>query len=315
MPLPTFVIAGERRSGTTSLARWMECHPDVFLHPALDMAYFVESELVGRVEWLDGEIDPASWDKTHSPEGYAEKFAEGAGKKSIGEKSADYLFWRPSHERLARFLPDAKFIFTLRHPIKRAYSHYWHEVGRGREKLSFEEALAAEDERLRTSAWARDHLSYRTRGFYEESLADFFEHIAPERVLITTVEENAKEPVAALQNVYRFLGVDPNLGLEQAGERYNSSPVMLSKSWAKNPLVAPLVKAYGKGTARIAKQFGKGKEGQQRLRRSLNSVFSESASEVPMSDETRKRLEEVYAPHTEALERLLGRDFSLWKAK
>ena len=47
MPLPNVVIAGERRSGTTSLAKWLEVHPDIFLHPRLDMGYFVDQQVVG----------------------------------------------------------------------------------------------------------------------------------------------------------------------------------------------------------------------------------------------------------------------------
>lgn len=314
MPLPNFVIAGERRSGTTSLARWMEAHPDIFLHPALDMAYFLENEIVGRTQWLDGELDPATWDVTHSPEDYAALFTDGAGKQAIGEKSADYLFWRPAHERLARFLPEAKFIFTLRNPVERAYSHYWHEVGKKRETLSFEEALAAEPERIKNSAWARDHLSYQSRGFYEESLCDFFRHVPRERVLITTVEGNAAQPVAQLQCVYRFLGVDESKGLEAAGSKHNANIVMLPKAWSRNPIVAPLAAAYGKATKLVAGRLAKNKEERKRMMRSMGSAFAQSATETPMAPETRRRLEAEFAPHIAALGQMLGREFPEWQS-
>ena len=46
-------------------------------------------------------------------------------------------------------VPEAKLIVLVRNPVDRAFSHYQHEVALGREPLSFEEALEAEDERLR----------------------------------------------------------------------------------------------------------------------------------------------------------------------
>ena len=41
-----------------------------------------------------------------------------------------------------------KLIAILRNPVNRAYSHYNHMVRVGREKLSFDDALEMEDERL-----------------------------------------------------------------------------------------------------------------------------------------------------------------------
>ena len=57
MPLPTFIICGERRCGTTSLYTWMRAHPEVFLYPKADMDYFIEDEIARTREWVDGEAD------------------------------------------------------------------------------------------------------------------------------------------------------------------------------------------------------------------------------------------------------------------
>ena len=217
--LPTFLIVGERRCGTTSLAKWMEDHPDIFMHPKPDMAFFVDDEIVGRREWLDGEIDESTWGRTHSKESYAALFAEGTDRAAIGEKSADYLFWRPSHARIARFLPTAKVIVTLRHPVERAWSHYWNEVGKGRETLSFEEALEQEDDRSRRSAYARNHLSYRTRGYYDESLTDLFAHIPRDRTMVVTLEEAQQRPAELLRQIYTFIGVDAEQGLNHVNHQ------------------------------------------------------------------------------------------------
>jgi len=194
MPLPHFIIAGGRRCGTTSLYHWVKNHPEIHMYPETDTAYFIDNELVGRTEWLDGKVDPEAWNKTHSVEDYASKFKPPHQDLVIGEKSADLLFWKQSHPRLAEYLPHCKFIIQLRNPISRAYSHYWNDFGKGRESLSFEEALSVEDDRSQGSDYARHHLSYKERGCYDESLKSFFQHLPRENVLVLIMEETLEDP-------------------------------------------------------------------------------------------------------------------------
>src|SRR5207248_2445245 len=65
-----------------------------------------------------------------------------------GESCANYLFHPLCAQRAAETLPQAKIIFLLRNPVDRAFSHYQLKLRRRQETLSFEEALAAESERL-----------------------------------------------------------------------------------------------------------------------------------------------------------------------
>ena len=65
-----------------------------------------------------------------------------------GEASPYYLFHPHVPHRVAEHLPRVKLIALLRDPVGRAYSHYQHEVARGFETLSFEEAIEAEPARL-----------------------------------------------------------------------------------------------------------------------------------------------------------------------
>lgn len=310
LTLPTFIIAGERRCGTTSLYNWVRGHPEVYLYPRADMDYFIEDEVKRTRRWRDGEADGDLWEQTHSPEEYAEMFREGAGAGAVGQKDADLLFWRPAHPRLARYLPDCRFVITLRNPVNRAWSHYWNEVGKGRESLDFEEALAAEDERSQRSAYARDHLSYRTRGFYELSLEAFFGHIDPRRVLILTLEESHRSPKETLRKVYDFIGVDPNHGLKAAGTRHNEEVSMVPRTWAKTRLVAPLERSYTRITESLILRLTADRARRSRARKLTRSLFREKAV---MPAYLRAELAALYAPHIRDLESLLGRKLSEWK--
>jgi hypothetical protein len=291
----------------------MEKHPDIYLLPILDMAYFIEKELVGRQEWLDGEADAEQWERTHSPEAYAEHFREAKGQKAIGEKSADYLYWRPAHPRLARYLPEAKFIITLRNPVTRAWSHYWHEVGRGRETLGFEEALEAEEERCRRSAYARNHLSYLRRGFYAESLESLFSHIDPGRVLVVNLESSQAKPTERLQEVYRFLGVDPKQGLELGGTQHHANWATVRRGWAEWPLISRIERVYIRLSRNLLRRIAPDTVKRQQWYKYTEFLFRKPAAKAVMAEETRCRLLELYEPHIQALERMLHRTFPEWR--
>lgn len=314
MPLPTFVIVGERKSGTTALCHWMSAHPDVFMHPAEDMNYFIESEILATAYWRDGEVDARRWERTHDPDRYAALFEAGRGRAAIGEKSADLFFWRPAHERMARFLPDARFVVVLRDPVQRAWSHYCDEVakGPGRESLTFAEALAAEAERSARSAYARLHLSYTARGFYDRGVRAMWEHIPRERLLVVTLDEMRRRPREMLAAVYEFIGVDPSDGLALAGTRHNEARGQLPRDWARAPVVRPVADAYNRLVAGAAGRLVRDPARRQRFKDVAYLPFRRPAKGVAMPESIRAELARTFAPGVAALETLLGRALPAW---
>ena len=90
-------------------------------------------------------------------------------------------------------------------PVDRALSHYNHEVALGREPLSFEDALAAEDERLRGEVerlvadpryFSREWWShtYKARGRYAEQLERWLEVFPREQLLVVPSDDLAADP-------------------------------------------------------------------------------------------------------------------------
>jgi len=312
MPLPNFIIGGVRRGGTTSLYYAIRKHPEIHLYPHSELNYFVEEEVRGR-KWRDDPVDPERWESTHSIENYEALFASSKEASAIGHKGADLLFWHPAHERIARFVPDVRFIFTLRDPVNRAWSHYWAERAKGRETMSFEEALAAEDKRSAKSDWARYHLSYRARGCYDQSLHRFFKTFQKERVLVVTLEEKSARPQETLQKIYRFLGVNPDLGLDQADARRQQGWATLPRSWTRRKGIRQMVAGYESLTDSLVGKIASSKDSRRAMRNFLQRPFREAIRHVAMSESCRAELNAFYAPHIAALESLLDRIFEEWR--
>jgi hypothetical protein len=123
--------------------------------------------------------------------------------------------------RAAGLLPQAKIIAILRNPIDRALSHYQHEVRAGREPLSLEEALEREDERLAGEeerfqreplyySWNHHRYSYARRGLYLMQLQRWTRHFPRSQLLVLQSEWLFRDPPAAMEAVYRFIGLRPH---------------------------------------------------------------------------------------------------------
>ena len=306
--LPNLVIIGERRSGTTWLSQLIARHPAIFVHPKRDRAFFIEDDARKR-------LPTVAWESTHTVDDYRSMFArfDTSGYAQICEKSADYLFWRPAHERLAQFLPDARYIAILRHPVRRAWSHYWIEVGKRREFEDFNTALALENERGETEPYYRNHLSYRARGFYDDSIAHFLSLISIERLHVLTLEELISDQTAVMRGVFSFLGLE-EISLPGAGiETQNRNWVMTTKPSIQAAGLAAVAKGYASGVDFALKLFMRDRDRRRRVAVTLKSPLFDAASNAKMDSACVAALTADYAPHVRRLEQILGRSFAHWR--
>lgn len=197
--LPGAVILGAQKCGTTSLHGYLVQHPGVIAPLRKEVHYF-------DVNYGRGE----RWYRAH--------FGR-TGEPGLNLDSSPYYLFHPLvPQRLAALLPGAKLIVLLRDPVRRAYSHYWHERDRGREPLSFEDAIAAEPERTAKAAeqLARGEIessdahrsySYLARGRYAQQLERWFARFPREQLCVLRFESLAQEPLVVLNRTLGFVGL------------------------------------------------------------------------------------------------------------
>jgi hypothetical protein len=203
--LPSVLIIGAQRSGTTSLFQYLTQHPDVLPPLGKEIHYF-DFHYGRGIRWYRGRFP------------YARRLRHGT---LTLDASPYYLVHPLVPQRAAQLLPDAKLIVLLRNPVERALSHYQHEFRAGRESLSFEEAiereperLAGEEERLRNEpryySYNHHRYSYTRRGLYLEQLQRWTQHFPRSQMLILQSERLFRDPVGATAAVHSFLGLRPH---------------------------------------------------------------------------------------------------------
>ena len=206
MTLPNFLIIGAAKSGTTSLYRYLGQHPDVFLSPVKEPAFFVYE---GRQGHFTGPQDQEGFDRRVVPNrnDYEALFADAGDRTAIGEASVEYLYDSWAAVRIREQIPDAKLIVLLRDPAERAYSSFRHMRRDGREpEEDFGRALAKEEERIRAGWSFIWH--YSAVGFYSQQLQRYLDQFPAEQISVFLYEDLLDDPAEVLSETFRFLGID-----------------------------------------------------------------------------------------------------------
>ena len=202
-PLPDFLVLGAQKAGTTALYEYLRRHPQISGPSWKEVSFFDR-------HWARGE----SWYRGNFP-----NVARTRGKH-VGEASPSYVFHPLAPRRVQEVVPEARLIVLVRNPVDRALSQYNHEVALGREPLPFEEALDAEEERLRGEQermaadpryFSREWWShtYKARGRYAEQLERWLAVFPREQLLVLPSDDLGSEPARAHAQVLEFLGASP----------------------------------------------------------------------------------------------------------
>jgi len=127
----------------------------------------------------------------------------------IGEASPIYMYWETAPYRIWKYNPKMKWILALRNPVERAFSAWNMETKRGKEKLSFAEAIEKESQRRREALPLQHRVySYIDRGFYACQVRRLFNIFGRDNVLVLLTEELRNDHAKTLRRVFEFLGVD-----------------------------------------------------------------------------------------------------------
>jgi len=195
---PDFIIIGVQKGGTTSLSNYLIQHPSI--HPALHK----------EIHFFDRHFERGlNWYKANFPTQFQKYIFKNLQNKEFltGEATPDYIFHEFVPNHIRKELPNVKLVVTLRNPVDRAYSHYNMRVSTGDEKLSFEQALTKENERIIKGGHDLVLFSYRKRGLYAEQLLNWMNYFPKEQFFIVEINELEKNPQVVYNEICNFLNI------------------------------------------------------------------------------------------------------------
>jgi hypothetical protein len=182
--LPDFLVIGAAKSGTTSLAKWLDARPEVHVPPRKELHFFDGREWERGVDWYRAQFAGA-----------------GAGVTRVGEATPSYLGRPVALERIAATVPDARLIALLREPAERAWSHFAYSRDIGHPTTPFEDMVA--------SAGRDDEHQYVRIGRYVRHLERVTSRLPRERLLVLWFDDLRDRPTEVWRTVCRFLDIDP----------------------------------------------------------------------------------------------------------
>ena len=291
--MPNFLIVGAAKSGTTSLYSYLNQHPDIFMPKWKELSFFIG--------------DPAGpIHKVKKPEFYHKVFSKVTHQAAVGEASTIYLYDESTPKRIKEILGTIKIIIVLRNPVDMAYSLYNHQVRKEGETLkNFEAALEAEANRIRDPVfrkkcygWHANYYYYH-RGLYYEQVKRYLDTFGNENVIIFLFEELVDDSVRVAQKVFRFLNVEDTFEPEikvynPAGEIFTIPKFWEDAGLLQKTISFILSKNLIKKIPHLVRNIGRKPPG-------------------PMNPATAQKLKERFYDDVCCLEKLIGKDLSVWK--
>jgi len=279
--LPTFIVIGSRKSGTTSLWRYLGAHPGVFV-PEHDKEpkFFVAERGWGRgLAWYESLFEAA-------PLGVPR-----------GELSTDYSIY-PLYAgvpaRMAEVVPSVRLVYLMRDPLEHMRSAYAYSLWLGTEWRPIDEALLLD---------AR----YAYECMYALQVEQYLRYFPRSQLLLLTAEELRYRREDTMRRILEFIGADPGTLPANMGQEFNRSedlrvPRTLARL-AGDLLIRSKVASHVPARAnRFIERFN----------RSAFLARRVTPEELFMDEDLRARLIDLLHRDLEELKDLMGPGFDCW---
>ncbi|HEY7282279.1 MAG TPA: sulfotransferase domain-containing protein [Actinomycetota bacterium] len=273
--LPTFIIIGAPKAGTTSLSRYLRGHERVFVATMKEPSFFV-----AEMRWRRGR------------EWYERVFEDAVEESAVGEASVPYTMY-PTFagvpERMASLVPEVRLIYLMRDPIERMRSAYIQHLAEGRESAGIKDALLT-------------NAQYSNSSRYALQLERYLDWFPESQLLLLTSEALRSRRVETVNRVLSFIGVDDTAGLDLAREYNRASDKRASRRLATTLRKVPHRSDQDSFGERLLRRLGSTRLMTRPIR----------PDEVAIDADLRQRLADVLRPDVERLRRWMEPSFTGW---
>ena len=298
---PNLFIIGAPKAGTTSLYEYLRGHPDVYMSPIKEPAYFSPDVPPQKVRFrYDADLDR-----------YLELFAGATDERYAGEASTYYIYSRMAPRLIHDFDPAARIVAMLRNPVEMAWALHGQRASHGREPIiDFETALAADNQPDAGGVGRREQVDkvgrYRDRARYADQLERWFDSFGRAGVHVIVFEDFVADTPGEFSRLLAWLGID-------AGYRPESFAVHNPSHTVRRGIVRTLINTPpGRwATQRLLPRLI-GFERSIRLAQGVkrSDVGRTTEKRKPIPDRVRRQLEADLMPDVDRLSAMLDRDMA-----
>jgi hypothetical protein len=289
--IPSFLIIGAEKSGTTWLYDRLRRHPDVFMPKVKEIHYFNEQ---------NSNHQPRRNYEKHGFEWYEDHFRERKRESAVGEATPMYLCDEQAPERIRTHLPNVRLVVSLRYPTARAYSHYWMARGKDHTMSPFEEIVERRSPR------------FIERGLYGKQLERYLSHFERSQIRVLVHEELFADPTRNLNALCAFLEVEDTFYRDQDWIMEAVNPSSTVRSFLLQQIIGTAAKWMRdrEGFRQVLDALKK-----TGLTDQVKQANKAARDYPPMPVDLRRELDEYYASTVLKTEEILGRRIPNWRER
>ena len=272
--LPSFLIIGGSRSGTTSLFAHLIEHPNI-IPGSMKEVYFFQYFTNNKTSF------------------YRSQFPIKRKNLITCDSTSSYFVHPLIPARVHKLLPSAKLIVILRNPVERAYSEFHYTVALGLELTeNFEDVIKSELKRIEignkkpelkieNTNYKHFTFSHLRDGLYAQHLERWLKFFSKEQLLVLHTKDLYTNLDQTLSETFEFLNL-PKYQIENRIEKNKIDKI--------RPLAGHEQNVY------------------KNIDSKTRTLFN--VQNYPeMKPETRKFLQDFFRPHNEKLFKMIGKRF------